>query len=157
MNKRLTLISSIFIIIVFVSVFFIVYNNKKEIIVESEIIIKTEENALVEEKILKDEKISVNNNILIQKETTSIILFYGDGCPHCEIVDEYLKENNIKDKINFEHKEVYNNKQNSNLLVEKAKICGMNINSIGVPFLWDGEKCLVGDRDIIEFFKLKIN
>ncbi|NCD00521.1 hypothetical protein EOL94_00250 [bacterium] len=89
-------------------------------------------------------------------ETHGIILFYGDGCPHCLIVEEYLDSNNISKQITFVMKEVYNNQKNSQKLVEKAKICGMPTNSIGVPFLWDGAKCLVGDQDIIEFFKSKI-
>lgn len=86
-----------------------------------------------------------------------IILFYGDGCPHCEIVDEYLEENNMAEQVNFSHKEVYYNRTNAKELEEKAIICGMPAGSIGVPFLWDGEKCLIGDEDIIEFFKQKIS
>ena len=97
-----------------------------------------------------------NNNPQDIKSTNSqIILFYGDGCPHCEVVDEYIKENKIEDKISFVKKEVYNNQKNQKELIEKAKICGIADNSIGVPFLWDGEKCLVGDQDIIKFFQTK--
>jgi len=86
-----------------------------------------------------------------------IILFYGDGCPHCEIVEEYIEKNNIKEKLSFVEKEVYYNKINANELGEKAKICGLPTNSIGVPFLFDGEKCFIGDQDIINFFKQKTN
>ena len=86
-----------------------------------------------------------------------IILFYGDGCPHCAIVEEYIKENNINDKISFAQKEVYYNQNNAKELEVKAKTCGLPTDSIGVPFLWDGSKCLVGDQDIIEFFKIKTN
>ena len=86
-----------------------------------------------------------------------IIFFYGDGCPHCAIVEEYIKENKVAEKLAFSQKEVYYNRNNSKELEEKAKICGMPTDSIGVPFLWDGERCLVGDADIVEFFKQKIN
>ncbi|PJE67770.1 hypothetical protein COU95_00635 [Candidatus Shapirobacteria bacterium CG10_big_fil_rev_8_21_14_0_10_40_9] len=86
-----------------------------------------------------------------------IILFYGDGCPHCAIVEEYLKENQAESKISFAQKEVYYNQSNAKELEEKAKLCGMPTDSIGVPFLWDGEKCIIGDRDIIEFFEQKVN
>lgn len=89
------------------------------------------------------------------KEENQIILFYGDGCPHCEIVEEYIEENNIRDKVSFSRKEIYYNKENSKKIEEKAKICGVPANSIGVPFLWDGEKCLIGDQDIIDFFSAK--
>ena len=89
------------------------------------------------------------------QSASQIILFYGDGCPHCAIVENYIKESNIKEKLPFEEKEVYHNQKNANELTDKAKICGLPTDSIGVPFLWDGEKCLIGDQDIINFFKQK--
>jgi len=95
---------------------------------------------------------SQNNGNEIKSE---IIFFYGDSCPHCQIVEKFIDENKIKDKISFISKEVYNNKQNSNELVAKAKICGLPTDSIGVPFLWDGQKCLIGDQPIIDFFSAK--
>lgn len=89
--------------------------------------------------------------------TDQIILFVGDGCPHCAIVEDYIAKNEIASKIPFVQKEVYHNQGNANELVEKAKICGLPTNSIGIPFLWDGNggKCVVGDQDIIGFFKSK--
>ena len=86
-----------------------------------------------------------------------IILFYGEGCPHCEVVDKYISENKVEEKVSFIRKEVYYNKENQKELIEKAKICGIAVDNIGVPFLWDSEKCLIGDQDIISFFKLKTN
>lgn len=100
----------------------------------------------------------INNSVVSEKQDENqIIFFYGDGCPHCAIVEEFIKENRVSEKIAFSTKEVYNNRNNSKQLEEKATACGMPTDSIGVPFLWDGEKCLVGDQDIIEFFKSKIN
>jgi len=94
-----------------------------------------------------------------QINQNQIILFYGDGCPHCAIVEEYIKENKIEDNISFTQKEVYYDKGNADELAEKAKICGIPTDYIGVPLLWDGEtsKCFVGDQDIIYFFNQKIN
>ncbi len=93
----------------------------------------------------------------VGNQNIEIILFYGDGCPHCAKVDEFIKNNNIEEKILFAKKEVYNNTANANELSQKAEKCGMDTKSIGVPFLWDGEKCLVGDEDIIKFFEQKAN
>ncbi|MCK5085056.1 MAG: hypothetical protein KAQ64_05390 [Candidatus Pacebacteria bacterium] len=90
-----------------------------------------------------------------QNEQSQIILFYGDGCPHCVVVEEYIEKNNINEKISFERKEIYHNKNNASELAEKAKACEPPINSIGVPFLWDNGKCSIGDRNIIEFLKQK--
>jgi len=106
-----------------------------------------------------------NKNQISTNETTTeknqsadqIILFYGDGCPHCAIVEDYIKNNNIKERLSFKEKEVYYNRKNADDLAAKAKICGISTNYIGVPFLWDGEKCFIGDQDIINFFKQKID
>jgi glutaredoxin len=130
--KNKIIIPSILFIVVFVSSFVILLKNK-----ESNLPNNIQENQLTEE--------------------SQIILYYGDGCPHCAIVEGYIKENKIQDKLSFIQKEVYYNQGNAKELEEKAKICGMPTDSIGVPFLWDGEKCLVGDADIINFFKQKIN
>lgn len=91
-----------------------------------------------------------------QGKQGQLILFYGDGCPHCAKVEEYVKQNQIENKISFAQKEIYHNQDNAKELEEKAKICGLPADSIGVPFLWDGEKCLIGDQDIIDFFKRKV-
>ncbi len=81
-----------------------------------------------------------------------MILFYSDTCPHCENVDRFIVENNIKDKIKFRELEVSNSKANSQLLYNKAKKCGLYIDDgIGVPFFFDGENCILGDEDIINF------
>jgi glutaredoxin len=92
-----------------------------------------------------------------QPKETQIILFYGIGCPHCAIVEDYIKNNNIKERLSFEEKEVYYNRKNADDLAAKAKICGIPTDYIGVPFLWDGSKCYIGDQDIIDFFNQKIN
>jgi len=90
-------------------------------------------------------------------QKSNIVLFYGDGCPHCANVDEFIKENKVDEKVFFDKKEVYNNKDNAAELLEKAGKCGLSQGEVGVPFLWTGSECLVGDADIINFFQQKIN
>ena len=92
-----------------------------------------------------------------QVDTTGIILFYGDGCPHCKNVDDFISTNKIEEKVKFIKLEVFNNKDNANILIEKAGICKMQTESVGVPFLWDGKGCVVGDQEIVKFFQNKIN
>ncbi len=91
------------------------------------------------------------------QEKTDIVLYYGDGCPHCANVEKYIQENGIKDKVSFEEKEVYKNKDNAEQMAEDASYCGIDVESFGVPFLWADGKCLMGDEDIIDFFKQKSN
>ncbi len=94
----------------------------------------------------------IYKNISPQRE---IILFYGENCPFCQKGEDFIKENKVEEKVPFERKEVFNDEKNAQELVEKAKICKLSAAGIGVPFLWDGSKCFVGDTDIINFFKQK--
>jgi len=84
-----------------------------------------------------------------------IILFVGNGCPHCAKVEEFVKANSIDKKISFITKEIFYNKANAQLLEQKAAFCGLSSASIGVPLLWDGKnsKCYVGDVDVTKFFQ----
>jgi len=83
-----------------------------------------------------------------------IILFYSEKCPHCLKVEEFIKENKIK--LDFERKEAYYNKNNAEELMKKARVCGL-VGEINIPFLWDGARCIIGETDIKNFFKQKIN
>jgi glutaredoxin len=132
MNKKV-IIPTILFFAVLIFAFIVLFENKEDNLSNN----TAEENQRVEE--------------------SQITLFYGDGCPHCAIVEDYIKNNNIKQKLSFEEKEVYYNQNNAKELEAKAKICGLATDSIGVPFLWDGLKCYVGDRDIIDFLNQKIN
>ncbi len=89
-----------------------------------------------------------------ESKQPELILFYGDTCPHCKNVEEYMTVNNTRAKIQFQELEVYNNQDNARLLVQKAKKCGLETaNGVGVPFWSNGDSCLVGDEDIINYFK----
>jgi glutaredoxin-related protein len=82
-----------------------------------------------------------------------MILFYSFSCPHCQNVSDYISENDIKDKYSFTELEISENQNNSTKLIQKAKDCGYDTATLGVPFLWTGETCLMGDTNIIDFFK----
>lgn len=85
-----------------------------------------------------------------------MILFFGDTCPHCKNVDDYIAQNGIRDKVKFQELEVYNNQANARLLTAKAKQCGLDTTAgVGVPFFFDGTSCLQGDEPIINFLKTK--
>ena len=87
-------------------------------------------------------------------DTSGIILFYSKNCSHCANVDEYIKANDVESKIEFIQLEVSDNQKNVELLAEKALFCKVDTSQgAPIPFLWDGEKCLVGDVDIIQFFQ----
>lgn len=89
-------------------------------------------------------------------DSSEIIFFYGQGCPHCVNVEKFLEENkSVEEKVKFEKLEVWKIKENAQLMTERAKICGLSEEDLGVPMLWNGSRCLIGDTDIIDFFKSK--
>ena len=94
---------------------------------------------------------------LAQTESTSPskgILFYGQGCPHCAKVEEFLEQNNLSDVV--VKKEIYHNPDNAqefNRICEEQNIDMMNR---GVPFLFVDNTCFIGDKEIINYFQTKL-
>jgi len=92
--------------------------------------------------------------------TADYILFYGNTCPHCKIVEEFISNNQIDQKIKINQLEVYNNKSNSSLFTNMVKkICPDQLKTEGlpVPFLVDqkDKKCTIGDAPITEYLTEK--
>ncbi|MBU3895993.1 hypothetical protein KKG36_01640 [Patescibacteria group bacterium] len=86
-----------------------------------------------------------------RKGDAKIILFYSEACPHCKVVEEYIEENKVEEKISFEKME---SSENSELLVQKADFCKMDTSQgVPIPFLWVNNQCIVGDQDIIKFLQ----
>ncbi len=85
-----------------------------------------------------------------------MILFYSTSCIHCQNVASYIEANGVRDKLKFQELEVSANPANSQLLAKKAQECKIDTSQgINVPFFFDGEKCLIGDQDIINYFQTK--
>lgn len=89
-----------------------------------------------------------------------IILFYGQGCPHCKIVDDFISQNKIEDKVKFTRLEVWYDKTNQVILGQVAQKCNITSSQVGVPFLYDPStssgragRCYEGDVDTVNFFK----
>ena len=85
-----------------------------------------------------------------------IILFYGQGCPHCKDVENFISQNKIEDKVKITRLEVWYNKSNQALLAQVAQKCGITSGSIGIPFLYDGNgHCYIGEVDVPNFLKIQ--
>jgi len=80
--------------------------------------------------------------------------YWGDGCPSCKVVADFLDSWEGKDKIKITKLEVWNNTKNASLMNERAKVCNIQRTKMGVPFMvtLDGT-CLIGDQPIIDHFK----
>lgn len=81
-----------------------------------------------------------------QSEGIHIYFFWGKGCPHCEKEKPFL--NTIAKKypqVEIQSYEVWENKENRDLMVEFAKKLGADVR--GVPFTVIGEKYVSGWMD----------
>lgn len=85
--------------------------------------------------------------------TTNIIFFYGQECPHCHDVEKFISDNNISSKVKFDSLEVWHNSANADLMMQKAKECGIPQDQVGVPFVYSDGKCYIGTPDVEKFFQ----
>ena len=99
---------------------------------------------------LQTEKLPVDN-------PDAVVYYYGEGCPHCKVINEFLTQYNIADKFSFEKKEVWNNQANASELSRRAKVCGIQPEGMGVPFVYAAGKCFIGEPDVKKFFAEKAN
>ncbi|MDR3559667.1 MAG: hypothetical protein P4L62_00845 [Candidatus Pacebacteria bacterium] len=84
-------------------------------------------------------------------DNASIIFFYGAECPHCQNVEKYIADNHLDQKVKYSKLEVWFNKPNSNLMLQKAQQCGISPDQLGVPFVWNNGKCYMGEQDVENF------
>lgn len=83
---------------------------------------------------------------------TSYEYFWGEGCPHCTTVEEFIKNWGKAEQIGLVKKEVWKSTKNANLMEQRAASCGISKEEIGVPMLVTPEgKCISGDQPIIDF------
>lgn len=98
--------------------------------------------------------------ILFFKPTTyslppNLTYYWGNGCPHCKIVADFLSTWDKKDKVIIEKKEIWGDSANAKELEARYTFCKITSPSeMGVPLLFtpDG-KCFSGDINIINYFK----
>lgn len=92
----------------------------------------------------------------VADDPNAIVYYYGEGCPHCKTVNDFLAANNIAEKVSFTKKEVWGDKLNAIEMNRRAKTCDIKPEGMGVPFVYGGDgKCYVGEPDVIDFFKTR--
>lgn len=85
------------------------------------------------------------------QNSTQILYFYGNTCPNCKVVEKYIEERNMLEVLGIVKKEVYNNQDNQKELISYAEKCGINLDSLGVPFIYHNGKCYMGRDEAINF------
>lgn len=84
--------------------------------------------------------------------------YYGYSCPHCKNVEEFIKDNDVEDRLDvkIEKKEIYLNRKNASAFQAVCSNYDIPSNQRGVPFLVWGEQYFMGDAPIISFLEDKL-
>lgn len=85
------------------------------------------------------------------KPADGLTLYYGQECPHCANLEAFIQSNKLDEVVKIERKEVYHNERNSFEMGKTAQKCGLTGDSLGVPFLYDGAKCYVGEVEARDY------
>jgi redox-active membrane protein len=90
------------------------------------------------------------------KDKLNIYIFWGDGCPHCKHLAEFLgeKQSEIGDRISLYTFEVWKDKNNLAFLKNFGKFLGENPK--GVPYIIIGNKTYSGFSETDEETKQEI-
>lgn len=91
------------------------------------------------------------NEILNSKNP---LYFYETTCPNCKIVEEFMTQNKIEEKITLEKIEI-SSAVNSKKLVEVAKKCNIATANTGIPLLYADGKCYEGRVEVIKYLSEK--
>lgn len=92
----------------------------------------------------------------VTDDPAAIVYYFGEECPHCKVVNDFLEANTIAEKVAFVKKEVWHDTTNAKEMERRAKACNIKPEGMGVPFVYGGDgKCYIGEPDVINFFKGK--
>lgn len=103
----------------------------------------------------KEEPVSDAGQSVESQDNSGITLFYGEECPHCKDLEKFIADNGIEQKVSFSQLEVWHDKDNAKILMERVSECQIPEDEVGVPFLYSDGKCLIGGPDIEAFFREK--
>lgn len=79
----------------------------------------------------------------------NVILFWGEGCPHCEVVKEEILEKKYDKYITIDYREIYYDENNAELFDQKIKECNISQYNAGVPMVYVSGSCSMGVYDAV--------
>ncbi|MFC1615954.1 glutathione S-transferase N-terminal domain-containing protein [Patescibacteria group bacterium] len=81
--------------------------------------------------------------------SAEMMLFVGDGCPHCAVVEKDLTEKDYFEKFDITTYEIWHNQENKQIYLDKKVEIGYDGG--GVPLLVDQDEYKVGSSPIIKY------
>ncbi|MFH1959617.1 MAG: cytochrome c biogenesis protein CcdA [Patescibacteria group bacterium] len=94
-------------------------------------------------------------SVVQAKENQKIYLFYGQGCAHCALVEEYFETQDLYSKYSVEKKEIYFDRDNALLFSSLLTELGVPEKERFVPLVVIGDKVIVGDKLIVDDFVIE--
>lgn len=82
----------------------------------------------------------------------NIYFFYGTGCPHCALAEEFFLKENLYSRYPIDKREIYFNRENAllfNVLMDRLQVPP---EGRGVPMVVMGDIVIMGDAPIIDTF-----
>jgi len=80
--------------------------------------------------------------------------YWGNGCPHCKIVADFLSSWDKKDTVKIDKKEIWSSAANTKEMQARYTSCNIPQSQMGVPLLFTPEgNCYSGDQLIIDYLK----
>jgi glutaredoxin len=89
--------------------------------------------------------------VAIQAQTKEIYYFFSESCSYCKDVTQFLEENDIESKIEFEKIDI-NSTEGEELFNEKVAECNLSQFDAGVPMLYVDGECSVARDNVQETF-----
>lgn len=83
--------------------------------------------------------------------SAEMYLFVGDGCPHCEDIEQYIEENDLYAKLDIRKFEIFKNLENRQLYLQKTAELGFE--SDAVPLLINNRDHVEGSTAIEKYFE----
>jgi len=100
--------------------------------------------------------IGVMGLLYIQKvQGEKVVLYYGNTCPHCHTVRQFIADSNLTEKLGIVEKEVYNNTQNNLEMEARARSCNIT-GDLFVPFIYSEGACYMGGVECEAFLRSKM-
>lgn len=97
---------------------------------------------------------AATSSVSVTFNKKAFIYFWGNTCPHCKELNDWMKENKITpEKLKMQKLEVYDNQKNAALMNKAAEVCGIPSTQVGVPFVYNNGKCYIGTDQVKEHFE----
>ncbi len=91
------------------------------------------------------------------QKNAHINIYSSLTCPHCKDVEQWIEEKQADEILVLNIKELSQNPEYNQELMQAADICGIDSNRIGIPFLYVQGECFVGKVEIIDYLQEEVD